>query len=187
MKLWSKVSQIFLSFPILATSITNIKSCKIDLSFLANKHSICFPENFQKGIYNSVCLFVFSHPPGKLLRRINAHVEPVNAEMFVTSNSKHLYLYTLGALTIYNAASGKVVQKTDIKVWWCNVLPDASFGQAVFRHWLPGLTCQILCLKEKLLDINIPKQQFEKQTQIINIDVWTHPSQNFSTFRCSKS
>ena len=65
-------------------------------------------------------------------------------------------------------------------------LPDASFGQAVFRQWLPGLTCQILRLKEKL-DINIPKQQFKKQMQIVNIDVWTHPSQNFSTFGRSKS
>ena len=46
-------------------------------------------------------------------------------------------------------------------------LPDASFRQAVFWHWLAGLTCQILRLEEKLLDINIPKQQFEKQTQVI--------------------
>ena len=38
------------------------------------------------------------------------------------------------------------------------------------RH--AGITVpQILRLKEKLLDINIPKQQFEKQTQINNIDV----------------
>ena len=28
-----------------------------------------------------------------------------------------------------------------------------------------------LGLKEKLLDMNIPKQQFKKQTQIVNIDV----------------
>ena len=63
----------------------------------------------------------------------------------------------------------------------------ASFRQAVFWHWLPGLTCQVLRLKEKLLDINIPKQQFKKQTQIVNIDVWTHPSQNFSIFGCSNS
>ena len=74
-----------------------------------------------------------------------------------------------------------------VSIWWCNILLDASFRQAVFWHWLPGLTCQILCLKKKLLDINIPKQQFEKQTQIININVWTHPSPNSSTFGCSKS
>ena len=72
-------------------------------------------------------------------------------------------------------------------VRWCNILPDASFGQALFRHWLPGLTCQILRLKEKLIDINIPKQQFEKQMQINNIDVWRHPSPTFSTFGRSKS
>ena len=53
--------------------------------------------------------------------------------------------------------------------------------------WLPRLTCQILCLKEKLLDINIPEQQFEKQTQIIDIVVWTHPSKNFTIFGRSKS
>ena len=70
-----------------------------------------------------------------------------------------------------------------MNVWWCNVLPDASFGQAVFRHWLPGLTCQILRLKEKLLDINIPKQQFEKQTQIININT---PLSKFQHFRALK-
>ena len=41
--------------------------------------------------------------------------------------------------------------------------------QAVFWRWLPKFTWKILCLKEKPTDINIPKQQFEKQTQITNI------------------
>ena len=42
-------------------------------------------------------------------------------------------------------------------------------------------------LNEKLLDINIPKQQLKEQTQIVNIDVWTHPSRNFSIFGRSNS
>ena len=77
-----------------------------------------------------------------------------------------------------------------IVVWWCNVLPDASFRQAVFWHWLPGLTCQVLRFKEKLLDINIPKQQFEekkRKSSILTFEQWTHPSQNFSIFGRSKS
>ena len=62
------------------------------------------------------------------------------------------------------------------------------FRQAIFWHRLPRLTCQIFWLKDKLLDISIPKQQFEKQNA--NCQYWrvnTHPCQNFSTFGRSKS
>ena len=71
-------------------------------------------------------------------------------------------------------------------VWWYNVLPDTSFWQAVFRHWLPGLTCQILRLKEKFLDINIPKQQFGKTKA--NRQYWcvNTPLSKFQYFRALK-
>ena len=63
------------------------------------------------------------------------------------------------------------------EVWWCNVLPDASFEQAGIQTLTARINSSNSCLKEKLLVINIPKQQFEKQMQIVKIDVWTDPSQ----------
>ena len=72
-------------------------------------------------------------------------------------------------------------------IWWCNVLPDASFEQAGIQTLTARINSSNSCLKEKLLVINIPKRQFEKQTQIVKIDVWTDPSQNFSIFGHSKS
>eukprot|EP00057_Strongylocentrotus_purpuratus_P016725 XP_011671199.1 PREDICTED: COMPASS-like H3K4 histone methylase component WDR5A [Strongylocentrotus purpuratus] len=53
---------------------------------------------------------------GKLLKRINvSQMEPVNGTIFVPANSKHLYFYSYGQLTIYNAVSGKEIQKSDVK------------------------------------------------------------------------
>ena len=37
------------------------------------------------------------------------------------------------------------------------------------------------------MDINIPKQPFEKQMQITNINVWTDPSENVTNFAALKS
>ena len=33
-------------------------------------------------------------------------------------------------------------------VWQCIVLPNTSFQQAVYWHWLPEFTSKILCLRE---------------------------------------
>ncbi|XP_041462777.1 NACHT and WD repeat domain-containing protein 2-like [Lytechinus variegatus] len=52
---------------------------------------------------------------GKLLKRIHvSKVEPVNGTIFVPSNSKHLYFYSYSILTIYNAVSGKEIQRSDV-------------------------------------------------------------------------
>ena len=47
-----------------------------------------------------------------------------------------------------------------------HVLPALLLSKLYFRH-CARINSSNSCLKEKLLVINIPKQQFEKQTQIV--------------------
>ncbi|XP_072178165.1 NACHT domain- and WD repeat-containing protein 1-like [Diadema setosum] len=101
--------------------IWRVASGALEVTIETTAHSAIFPPNSNwVAIMEPKSIGVYGVgeaglSKGKLLRRIVAEVEPTNGAMFVTANSKHLYLYSFGRVTIFNAVSGKVVQKIDLR------------------------------------------------------------------------
>ena len=70
-------------------------------------------------------------------------------------------------------------------VWQCTVLPNIFFwggGASCLLTLTARIYFKILCLKQKNIDINIPKQTIRKHTQIANTDVLNRPLWKFHHF-----